>query len=103
MMMTDFYELDCQGIDTTSPTGRINKSCPRIVSIDTRSGARNVISLLVDVDYSELEKRVLSHYQEETIQVVKAREVMAKAEKEAQKPIPFYLKEKHNHKIRRKR
>ena len=65
---TDFYEIDCQGIDSTSPTGRINTSKPKIVIIDSGCGMSAALATrfakyysLVDVDYSDLERRVISH------------------------------------------
>ena len=70
-MMSDstyFYEIDCQGIDSTSPTGRINTSKPKIVIIDSGCGMSAALATqfakdysLVDVDYSDLERRVISH------------------------------------------
>ena len=65
---TDFYEIDCQGIDSTSPTGRINTSKPKIVIIDSGCGMSAALATqfakdysLVDVDYSDLERRIISH------------------------------------------
>ena len=65
---TDFYEIDCQGIDSTSPTGRINISKPKIVIIDSGCGMSSALAAqfaknysLVNVDYSDIERRVISH------------------------------------------
>lgn len=67
---TDFYEIDAIGFsDSTTPTGRINESKPRIVYIDAPGSKAAVAATLVghrfsstmiDADYSEIEERILA-------------------------------------------
>lgn len=79
---TDFYEIDCQGIDSTSPTGRINHSRPRIAIIGGDStGVRAAMRAFLDerykdmimADYSEIENRIVAHYPKDDLLMEKPR------------------------------
>lgn len=68
---TSLSDLDAIGFDIPegmTVTGRINQEKPRIVIIDSGAGMSAALAeqfvkntVLVDVDYSDLEERVISH------------------------------------------
>lgn len=101
-----FYDLYVTGFevsDGTTVTGRINQEEPRIVMIDSGKGMSAKLAAqlatkheLINVDYSDLEERVISHMiQTPKDEVMDEMEHIYRYQQEAMKERYFEERQKH--------